>query len=171
MARALLLTKSDLEAALSDYCTAFKINPNNLNALQGQASVLSKLNRTEEAIEKLNLILKVEPENLMALAGRGVLYSRLQKRTEALADAEAALKLSSTPPVRYQVAGIYARTSRQEPADLKTALELLENALRQGFGFDKLKDDKELATISSLPEFAAVVQRARQYRETLKKSK
>ena len=64
-------------------------------------------------------------------AGRGVYHARLGRRDAALADARAALATSDQAFTIYQVAGIYALTSRQQPEDRREALRLLAIALRK----------------------------------------
>ena len=46
------------------------------------------------------------------------------------------LKRDTKGPNLYQVAGIYALTSRQEPSDRLKAMELLWKALRTNFGLN-----------------------------------
>ena len=67
----------------------------------------------------------------------------------------------TTPRNVYQVAGIYATTSRQDPDDRLEAFRLLSTALRGGFGFDYLPDDHELDAIRDLPEFRELLAAAR----------
>src|SRR5262249_53513964 len=66
-----------------------------------------------------------------AVAARGVYHARLGRRDPALADARAALALGDQAVTLYQVAGIFALTSRQEPGDRHESLRLLAIALRK----------------------------------------
>ncbi len=66
------------------------------------------------------------------------------------------------PPNLYQVAGIYALTSKHEPEDCLRALELLSRALRSGFGLDLVDGDRDLDPIRNLPEFKRIVDFARE---------
>ena len=61
----------------------------------------------------------------------------------------------------YQVAGIYALTSREHPADRAEAFRLLRIAFEQGFGLELVDQDPELVPIRSLPEFREIVQAAK----------
>ena len=67
----------------------------------------------------------------------------------------------SKPFTVYQVAGIYALTSRQNPDDRREAFRLLESALSQGFGLDLLDRDRDLDAIRDQPEFRRLVEAAR----------
>jgi hypothetical protein len=94
-------------------------------------------------------------------SGRGVLLARLGRREPALADARESLRLDHEPEVTYQVAGIYASTSREHPADRTEAFRLLRIAFEQGFGLELVDQDPELVPIRSLPEFREIVQSAK----------
>src|SRR2546422_8512416 len=94
-------------------------------------------------------------------AGRGVLLARAGKRTSAIRDAGEALLRDTKGPNLYQVACIYALTSRDEPADRVKALELLRSGLRTGFGLDIVDTDSDLDPIRKDPAFARIVTEAR----------
>jgi len=152
----------DLKGALADFEKALAINPRSMAALQNSSHVLSRLGRNEDAAATLTRLLETYPDLVEALSGRGVLYARLQKREAALHDAERALSLAPNhPPTLYQVAGIYALTSRTNPDDRREALRLLSAALRRGFGFELLEQDRELDPVRQDEEFKQVVAGAR----------
>src|SRR4029077_10667385 len=100
--------------------------------------------------------------NPMARAGRGVSLARLGQREKALADAEDALLIDTRPPNLYQVACVYALTSRQNPQDRLRAFELLSYGLKGGFGLDIVDSDSDLDPIRQTPEFGRLVAAARQ---------
>ena len=161
-ARGLVRQPRDPRAALADYDSALKLNPRYLTALQNKANVLAEdLGRTEEAVAALDTLLAFYPDYVPALAGRGVLHARLGRREAAHADAREALPRDTKPFNVYQVAGIYALTSRQNPDDRREALRLLESALSQGFGLDLLDKDRDLDAIRDQPEFRRLVEAAR----------
>ena len=111
--RGLARLESDPQGALSDFNAALALNPRSKSALQDKAHVLAeKLGRTEEAIQALSLALRYHPDYVDAIAARGVYHARLGRREPALADARAALAQSDQPGTIYQVAGIYALTSK-----------------------------------------------------------
>jgi hypothetical protein len=92
------------------------------------------------------------------------LLARLGRREAAHVDARRALPRDATPFNVYQVAGIYALTSRQNADDRREALRLLESALSQGFGLDLLDRDRDLDAIRDQPEFRRLVEAARDRR-------
>ena len=157
-----IVSLRDPIGALADYDTALKVNPRYLTALQNKANVLAEqLGRTDEAIAALDTLLGLYPGYVPARAGRGVLLARIGKREAAHADARMALEKDRTPLNTYQVAGIYALTSRQQPDDRREALRLLESALSQGFGLDLIDKDRDLDAIRDGPELRRLVEAAR----------
>jgi tetratricopeptide (TPR) repeat protein len=132
VARGMARLPADPRGALADFDAALALNPRSRPALQDKASVLSEqLGRAEEAIGVLDVAVRHHPEYVPALAGRGVLLARLGRREAAHRDARSALALSNSAATLYQVAGIYALTSRQEAGDRRDALRLMADALRK----------------------------------------
>jgi eukaryotic-like serine/threonine-protein kinase len=161
-ARGFARQRRDPQGALADYELALKRNPQYITALQNKANVLAEdLGRTEDAITALDALLALRPSHVPAIAGRGVLHARLGHRDRALADARDALSRDEKPFNTYQVAGIFALTSRQNPDDRREALSLMESALNQGFGLDLIDKDRDLDPIRDQPEFRRVVDAAR----------
>jgi serine/threonine protein kinase/Tfp pilus assembly protein PilF len=167
VARGLARLSSDPAAALADFERALALNPRSRAALQNKAHVLAeKLNRPEEAIRALDQAVALYPDYVPARGGRGVVLARLGRRDAALEDARGCLARDGRPRTRYQVACIYALTSREAPADRRVALGLLVEALRQGYGFNLIGTDADLNPLRELPEFqrlagaAAVLQAA-----------
>lgn len=154
----------DPEGALSDFNQALQINPRLLAALQNKARILTLQGHIEEAVQILDQEIKYYPDSMTARSGRGVLLARLGKNKEAHQDAEAALRRDRSPAIVYQVAGIYALTSRQNPNDRAKALALLSSALQKGFGFEYLANDKDLDPIRDLPEFRRLTNAVRDLR-------
>jgi tetratricopeptide (TPR) repeat protein len=148
-------------AALTDVEEALKLNPLSLLGLRLKAHLLDKLDRPAEAIAALDLAVKHYPDNAPARAGRGVLLARAGKREAALQDARDALLRDTKAPNLYQVAGIYALTSRQEPEDRAEALRLLWSALKTGFGLNYVDTDTDLDPIRKHPEFLRLVSAAK----------
>jgi tetratricopeptide (TPR) repeat protein len=145
---------SDPRGALADFEKALTFNPLSRMALQSQASVLAeKLGRPADAIQVLDRLLTLYPDSVLALAGRGVLHARLGARETALRDARAALARDGSPATLYQVAGIYAQTSRQQAGDRKEALRLLSASLQRGYGRELLEKDRDLDPLRDGVEF------------------
>jgi hypothetical protein len=101
---------------------------------------------------------------VLARGGRGVLLARLGKTARAIEDAQEALLLDPRPSTLYQVACIFALTSKQRPDDRLKAFNLLSSALRSGFGLEWVDQDHDLDPIRGEPEFQRVVTAARTLR-------
>jgi serine/threonine protein kinase/Tfp pilus assembly protein PilF len=148
-----LLSRNPL-AALADFDQALRLNPLSLDALQNKAHVLAeKLHRNEEALAVLDRSLELCPDSLQVRAGRGIVLARLGRREAALGDARKVLSRDAGAPGHYQVACIYALTSRQESADRFLALQHLSFALNAGYGLDLLESDPDLDPLRTDPEF------------------
>src|SRR5262249_9791840 len=106
-----------------------------------------------DAVEVLDRLVTLYPDFVRGRGDRGVLLARLGRRRAALADAEACLARSDHPFTHYQVAGIYALTSRQEADDRREALRHVPIALRQGHGSDLLEGAHDLDPLREDPEF------------------
>lgn len=155
------LNGGDAQGALADFDKALELNPRSLEALQNKASILSeRLARPVEAIQVLNRLVLLYPEYVPARASRGVLLARQGRRDDAIADAEACLLRDTKPATLYQVAGIYALTSRSEPNDRFQALQLLSSAIQRGYGRDLAPIDTDLDPLRKLPEFQAILNKA-----------
>jgi tetratricopeptide (TPR) repeat protein len=166
VARGVSRIGADPKGALADFEEALKLDPRNRVGLDDKAHVLSeRLGRTAEAIAVLDDSVRYYPEYVAARASRGVLLARVGKRDAALKDAVESLRQDASPAITYQVAGIYALTSKQNPDDRPQAFRLLSSALRNGYGFDLLDIDTDLNPIRTLPEFRRLVEAARAIRQ------
>jgi serine/threonine protein kinase/Flp pilus assembly protein TadD len=155
----------DLEEALVDFDRALKLNPASLPALMNKAVVYSeRLARPEPAIAALDRLIELYPDFVPARSSRGVLKARLGRRDEALVDAEETLARDPAPPIYYQLACIYALTSRDSPADRAEAFRLLNIAVRGGYGCEKIEDDHDLDPIRDRSEFLRLLAVARALR-------
>jgi serine/threonine protein kinase/tetratricopeptide (TPR) repeat protein len=159
--RGLARLGTDPSAALADFDKALRLNPRSLDGLQNMASVLSEsLHRPEEAVAVLNRAVELYPDFVPARAGRGVLLARLGRRADAIRDAEECLRRDGQAATLYQVAGIYALTSRQEPGDREEAILLLSSALRKGYGKQLIAIDTDLDPIRQHPDFRRLAAKA-----------
>ncbi len=151
----------DPAAALDDFRAALKLNPRMLPALQNCVYLLCEMNRDDEALELLDRIIALYPDYAPARSSKGVLLAIKGDRAAAHREAKESLWRDTTPRNIYQVAGIYATTSRKVPDDRLEAFRLLSTALRGGFGFEAMPDDHELDAIRDLPEFRELLAAAR----------
>ncbi len=162
VARGSARSLTDPAAALTDFDEALKLNPRYFPALQNKAFVLSeKMNKPADAIAVLGTALDLVPDAQLARAGRAVLLARKGDRAAAHKDAEHCLAQGPGADVVYQLAGVYAVTSKARPEDARTAFRLLADALRQGYGFDLLASDTDLDPIRNTSEFKAMLEAAR----------
>jgi len=161
IARGLARVGTDLPGSLKDFEAALVLNPRSISALQNKSHVLSKLDRTEDAIRVLDRIVELYPEYVKGRAGRGVLHARAENWAAAKSDAEEAMRRDTSPPNVYQVAGIYARLSKHDPRHQSEAVRLLTTALRGGFGYEYIETDKDLDPIRSSSEFKRVLESVR----------
>jgi tetratricopeptide (TPR) repeat protein len=147
---------------MSDFDAALALNPRSKSALENKALVLAEyLGRPEDAIRVYDTTLLHHPDDAKAVGPRGVYHARLGRREAALADARAALALGEGALTDedqaftiYQVAGIYALTSRQHPEDRREALRLLSIALRKDPSWLRvLPTDHDFDPIRDQPEF------------------
>jgi tetratricopeptide (TPR) repeat protein len=154
----------DPKGALADVEEALKLNPFSMFALQLKAHILAeRLDRPDDALTVLKRAVELHPDYVPARAGRGVLLARRGKRDEAVRDAREALLRDTRAPNLYQVACIYALTSKEHPEDKVEAFRLLSSALRTGFGLDLVDTDPDLDTLRKDPEFKRMVSSARDH--------
>ncbi|MDX1963436.1 MAG: protein kinase [Pirellulales bacterium] len=147
--------------AITCFDKALQLNPHSREALQNKAHALSEqLGQVEEAVAVLDQLLKLDPAYLPALGGRGVLLARLGKREQAHADAQACLKLDRNPQTLYQLAGIYALTSRQDKGDKAQAYNLATLAFQaEPRLLDWVATDRDLDPLRSDAEFLELLNR------------
>jgi tetratricopeptide (TPR) repeat protein len=162
IARGLAKHDEDPKGALEDFDAALALNRGSFEGLQNKAALLSdKFHKDAEALEVLDEAVRLYPDSVLARGGRGTLLARQGKRDPALADAHKALELDPSPQTLYQVAGIFALTSKTNTEDRVQALHLLSSALRGGFGLEWVADDHDLDPLRDDAEFKRVVAAAR----------
>src|SRR5262249_33120116 len=139
VARGMARLAREPEGALADFEEALRLNPRSREALQNKAHVLAEvLGKTAEAVAVLDQSVRYYPDHVPARGGRGVLLARLGRRGPALEDAAAMLRQDDHAATLYQVACVYALTSRQQPEDRRQANRYLGEALKLGYGADLL---------------------------------
>jgi serine/threonine protein kinase/tetratricopeptide (TPR) repeat protein len=162
VARGLARMQTDANGALADFEAALKLNPLSFPALENKAHVLAEhLGNDQEAVRVLDKAIALYPDSVLPRAGRGVHLARLGKKEAALEDARQALLRDTEPPNLYQVSGIYALTSKEDPKNRLRALELLSLALKGGYGLQWVDIDKDLDPIRNSDDFRRIVQAAR----------
>jgi len=162
IARGYAKVPADPQGALADFDAALQLNPRSTDALENQANIYAELlHDPRRGIESLDKILTYAPRYVAALGARSVLRARVGDRESAHADAETCLAIDDAASTIYQVAGVYALTSRIESADQREALRLLEWALQRDPSLGQVAaDDRDLESLRGLAEFDALLERA-----------
>ena len=156
---------TDPAGAVADFDAALAVNPRSLAALTAKAQALDEgLHRAAESLAVLDRAAELYPHQTAVRAGRAVLLARRGDRAAAHADAGRCLADGPTDFERYQLAGVYAQTSRTRPDDAATCFRLLADALHRGVGFEFVDDaklDPDLDPVRGRPEFKLIVDAAK----------
>src|SRR5262249_35887900 len=123
------------------------------------------LNRPADAVAALDRLLEMYPAHVEARAGRGVYLARCGETDRARRDAADCLRDEPTAFRYYQMAGLFAQLSRNEPATggpaRREAFRLLALALRSGFSdLALMARDPDLDPIRASDEFRALSEHA-----------
>jgi serine/threonine protein kinase len=149
---------ADPVAALADFETALKINPDFHEALQNKAHVLSEhLDRPAEALAALDRLIAQYPGYVRARVGRAVLFARKGQREPALTDVRESLARDRSAGTLYQAANVFALTSRQVASDRDKVIPLLAAALWGGFGLDVVDTDSDMDPVRESPAFRGLI--------------
>jgi serine/threonine protein kinase/predicted Zn-dependent protease len=170
--RGLARVEKDPAGALADFREAEKRNPRSVDALMNQAYVLGEVRRQpREALEAIDRLVKNHPDNGVARATRGVLLVRLSRVQEAMAEAKACLADHPTADIRYRVACIYALASvprpgnAGDPALLRESERFLASALLQGWGYEYVLEDEDLAPLRQQMGFGRLLEVVRMLKQ------
>src|SRR5262249_10099777 len=104
-------------------------------------------NWENDAPRVLDTLLELYPAHTQSLAFRAQLHARLGNWAAAQAEAEQALLEDKSPSSLYQIAGVYALLTKNDPAHQARAIQLLTAALRLGYGHAEIEKDPDLAPI------------------------
>jgi eukaryotic-like serine/threonine-protein kinase len=168
IARGYARIASDPKGALADTEEALRLNPRLLPGLQNKAHLLGRMGRNQEAAEVLDRAVEWYPDFVQPRAGRGVYRARLFQRDLAHEDAVESLNRDKSASNVYQIAGIYALTSRTNPEDKVEALRLLSMAFAKDVNLlDLVDNDKELDPIRQDKKFIQLVDKTRAVRAGL----
>lgn len=155
-------TRTQPELALADIEACLRSHPDSWQAYLAKASVLSEQRQDGRgSIAALSEAIRRRPGDATLLASRGVLHARLKEFARARLDAEAAVALDASPAVTYQVAGIYALTAADRPADRDRAVYLLGKSIHRGYGLQWFDHDPEMAPLRTVSEVKQLIRAAR----------
>jgi serine/threonine protein kinase/Flp pilus assembly protein TadD len=158
--RGVVRAATDPRRALVDFQEAVRRNPRSVAGRYNQAYILAeRLEQPRQALALLDEVVRLCPHLTTPRASRGLLRARLGQRDAAHEDArEIQARAAGNSEVVFQAACIHAQTARFHPADRDEAFRLLAQALRAGFGHDRLERDRDLAPLRQDSRFAQVVQ-------------
>jgi Tfp pilus assembly protein PilF len=158
-ARGLARLPKDPQGALADFEQALELYPRSALTLRNKAHVLAEhLARPRDALAALDAVVATAPHDAAAWSGRGVLHGRLGQRGQALDDARAAVARTRDPLLTYQVACIFAQTSRTEPADAAEAVRLLAVAWQSRPDLVQLAElDPDLQPLAERTEYQSAL--------------
>ncbi|MBL8825449.1 MAG: hypothetical protein JNM18_00600 [Planctomycetaceae bacterium] len=144
--------------ALADFDQALQLNASYLPALESKAHVLSEQwDDLDGALRVLDEAIRWHPHQSPTLAASGVLRARRGDSELAKMRAEQALANDASPPILYQVAGIFALLSTADDDNRERAFSLLTSALRAGFGADLVEHDHDLDPLRTDARFARLL--------------
>jgi eukaryotic-like serine/threonine-protein kinase len=150
-------------AAIADFELALRFHPTSIDALQNLAYVHSELlNEPLAATVFLDRLIEHHPTHIDALTSRAVLLARAGALDRAIGDARLALDKALLPSHRYQLAGVFAHASQSDPVHLDKAIELLKASLTQGYGFDLIQSDPDLAAVRDTPKMRELLRAVRE---------
>ncbi|MGB9702895.1 MAG: tetratricopeptide repeat protein [Candidatus Kapaibacteriota bacterium] len=119
----------DYVTSLKEFAEALKLNPKNIFALYGRATVYYELGMKNEALADLTNLLKIDNKDEKALYLRAVINDQLARYEDAIKDYQALLKLNPNSDIYnlniaycYQVAG-----QKQQAIDKYLKAETLGN--------------------------------------------
>ncbi|MCA9167986.1 MAG: protein kinase, partial [Planctomycetales bacterium] len=162
---------ADPAAAQQAFERARELDPSSWEAARNLALVHAEIqHEPTQAIAILDQLIGTAGARCADYVSRAVLRARLGERDMALADAAQAGKLSPTDKEVFQLACVYALTSKQVPDDIVTAVALIDEALtRNPAWLNIARRDPDLKALQGSPDFQQVLQHAEQ-RAKLRKS-
>ncbi len=123
----------DYDSALEQYNEALRLNPNNLNALNGTAYVLRRQGKMEETIEYLKKTYEINPQDYMIVFSMGETYDLLRKYKDAYPFIDKAIYLAPEAVAAYD---LKANTIIRETGNTKKAREIIKTAQGKKIGLD-----------------------------------
>ncbi len=123
----------DYDSALEQYNEALKLNPNNVNAMNGTAYVLRRQGKMEETINYLNKTYAINPQDYMIVFSLGETYGLLRKYKDAYPYIDKAIYLAPEAVAAYD---LKANTVLREKGDTKETREIIRSAQRKKIGLD-----------------------------------
>lgn len=116
----------DREKAIEDYTTATKLPVKNARPFRNMAIELVRLERFDEALEKIAEAIKIEPSNVLNYGLRAEIFERANNLEEAIKSYTELINREKTATNYHARGVIYAKLSRFEEAlaDYSRAIQL-----------------------------------------------
>lgn len=144
--------------ALHAFDKALSLNPSCLSALQNKGHLLAEVKKdAKSAVSVMEKVVESYPDYLPGRGGLAILLARVGERTKAIQQVNECLARRPSAEILYQLAGVFAQTSRMQPADADRAIELLTTALQNNWGHQYIRTDADLNPIRNLPAFKNLV--------------
>ena len=120
-----LAAESNEGVAIEEFRKEEQNSPDDARSYQIVATYLTRLGKTDEAIDEWRKLLKVDAENRTAATALAGLLYRSGKYTEAVTALEPIVKSAPTPTLRIQLGQAYLKASRKDKAveSFRAALE------------------------------------------------
>jgi serine/threonine protein kinase/Tfp pilus assembly protein PilF len=153
------------DEAKSAFTKVLARQPQNPRALYGYAMLLAQQERgSQAALACFTLALDADPAFIAARRGRANVLAHRGEWERAREDMDWCVKVEPTGVTLYAAACVYALMADKCPEHMSEplvhrALVLLREALEQGYGQDKFRDDSDLAAIRQHPEFRKLLRR------------
>lgn len=93
---------NQFERALSEYTSALRLEPKNIDAHLGRAAILLRLDKKEDAYEETKIILTLDPQNTMAHYMKGTIFMLLGDEKSALIEYREVIKLDPANSDAYK---------------------------------------------------------------------
>ncbi len=123
----------DYDSALKQYNEALRLNPNNINALNGTAYVLRRQGKMEETINYLKKTYAINPQDYMIVFSLGETYGLLRRYNDAYPYIDKAIYLSPEAVAAYY---LKANAIVLQNGDTKKAREIISSAREKKIGLD-----------------------------------
>jgi hypothetical protein len=125
----------------------------------------SRKRDSEAAATCFTLALEADPNSVEARCARANVLAHQGDWERARHEVDQCVKDRADGATLYAAACVYAVAARKAPraqagALRRRAVELLQEAVKKGYGQDRLADDEDLATIRPDPRFAALSRKA-----------
>jgi serine/threonine protein kinase/tetratricopeptide (TPR) repeat protein len=161
---AFLISKRQPEDTWKIFQEILKRDPRNAHAMYGCGMLLEYQRRdSEEAVFWFSQALQLKPNFVEARLARAIVFAHQGRGETAREQIDLCVSQDPKGQTLYQAACFYALLAAKSEKPLaaswaESALQLLEEAFKQGYGRDKAVEDSDLDGIRHYPEFRRLLQ-------------